>query len=67
MQNQHIHHTWIINVRVYHGVHLPGVVYVVVAAVAPHGQVAEAEGQHVLRLRGVAQAVARHIPRREDR
>ena len=48
-------------------VYLPGVVYVVVAAVAPHGQVAEAEGQHVLRLRGVAQAVARHIPGREDR
>ena len=48
-------------------VYLLGVVYVVVAAVAPHGQVAKAEGQHVLRLRGVAQTVARHIPRREDR
>ena len=46
---------------------LPGVVYVVVAAVAPHGQVAEAQGEHVLLLRGVAQAVARHIPGEIDR
>ena len=46
---------------------LPWVVHVVVAAVAPHGQVAEAQGEHVLLLRGVAQAVARHIPGEIDR
>ena len=46
---------------------LPWVVHVVVAAVAPHGQVAEAQGEHVLLLRGVAQAVARHIPGENDR